>query len=194
MALAPVQAALARLFTDAAARSAFLDDPRAAAHALGLDPGDADALAAIAPQALRRFAAGLKAKRALDARKALPLTAKALGASFADHFHAAAATLRADASRPEQAQALAGRLAALARAQALKPAWIGDLARYEAAFIEASRRRYGARLRLFRFPVARIAATLQGGGGDDAAPSMTLGVWARRPGGRLFHRLWRLGR
>lgn len=191
MALGEVQAALARLFTDAAARADFFHDPESAGRAFGLDESDAARLAALAPQALRQFAGGLKAKRMLDARKTTPLTARALGGAFADHFRAAVASLRQDASRAEEAQALAARLAGLAAAQAIAPLWIGDLARYEAAFAEAATRRLGLRVHLFRYPVGAIAASLcTGAAVGEVAPHMTLGVWARRSGGRLLHRLW----
>jgi hypothetical protein len=191
MALSAVQAALARLFTEEAARQSFVSDPPAAGRALGLDETDAAMLARIAPQALRQFAGSLKAKRVLDARKTMPLTAQALGDAFAEHFRAAAAPLRQDAGAAEEAQALAARLAALTKTGAIAPLWIGDLARYEAAFVAAARRRWGLRLLLFRYPAAGIAASLHAGaalGRLAARPS--LGVWARRPGGRLFHRFW----
>jgi hypothetical protein len=194
MALSDVQAALARLFTDEAARAAFLRDPQDASRALGLDGNDAGTLARLAPRALRQFAGSLKAKSALDARKRMPLTAQALGEAFADHWGAALAPLRAGASRVDEVHALAVRLAARAAAGQLAPPWIGDLARYEAAFVDAQRRG-GLRLRLFRFPVGAIAATLYAGGMiGDCAAGTTLGVWARWPGGRLRHRVWTLAR
>ncbi|WP_210254826.1 hypothetical protein [Methylocapsa sp. S129] len=195
MALSAVQAALARLFTDEAARAAFLRDPQGAGRSLGLDEGEANMLAAIAPKALRQFAGGLKAKRALDARKAMPLTAKALGEAFGRHFRAAAQSAPAGASRVREARALAMRLAALAHERKFEPKWAGDLARYEAAFVEAAHRRFGLRLLWFGYPVGAIAASLHAGAPVSAiAPATTLGLWARRPGGRLFHRLWSLTR
>jgi hypothetical protein len=194
MALGAIQGALARLFTDEAARAAFLEDPERAARALGLGDDDCGTLARLAPQALRQFAGSLKAKRALDARKMLPLTARALGGAFADHLSATAASLAPGASRLAQARALAHRLDAQARAGAIED-WIGDLARYEATFTEVAHSRFAMRLRLFRFPVEKIAATLLGGAAIGGfAPRMTLGVWARPPGGRLFHRVWPLTR
>lgn len=190
MALREVQAALARLFTDEAARAAFLRDPRGVGRSLGLDENDANTLARLAPDALRQFAGSLKAKRALDARKAMPLTAKALGDAFAMQFRAATAALPGGVSRVAEAQALAMRLAALAREYKLEPLWISDLARYEAAFVEASHKRFGLRLRLFRFPIGSVAAALYVGASvGDIAPRTTIGIWARLPGGRLFHRL-----
>jgi hypothetical protein len=195
MGLSEVQGALARLFTDEALRTAFFEDPQSAGRALGLDEADAAILAGMAPQAILQFAQSLRAKRILDARKTMPLTAQTLGEAFAEHFRAAVAPLRQNAGRGEEAQAVAARLAALAGTGAVAPVWIGDLARYEAAFVEASRRRFGLRLRLFRYPVAVIAASLHAGAAPAAvAPKLSLGVWGRRPDGRLFHRLWRLAR
>ena len=194
MALKEVQAALARLFTDEAVRAAFFKDPQSAGRALGLDAGDAALLARMAPPAIRQFAASLNAKRVLDARKMMPLTAQALGEAFAGHFRAAVAPLPETAGRGEEAQALAGRLATLAKTRAIAPIWIGDLARYEAAFVEAATRRFGLRLRQFVYPVATIVVALRAGAPPgDIAAKPTLGIWARRPGGRLFHRLWALG-
>jgi hypothetical protein len=193
MALGQVQAALARLFTDEAARKAFIEDPQAAARAFGLDRDEAATLAQLAPQAVSGFARSLDAKGILDARKIMPLTARALGQIFADHFRAATAPLPAGAGRVAQTWALAQRLATAVGLDAPAAAWIGDLARYEAAFVEASHRRFGARLLLFQFPIGLIAARLQAERAvDDLAPQATLGVWARRPGGRLFHRAWPL--
>ena len=57
--------------------------------------------------------------------------------------------------------------------------------------MEAATRPYGLRLRVFRYPVGAIAGSLYAGAAvANVAPRMTLGLWARRPGGRLFHRLW----
>ena len=195
MALSEVQAALARLFTDEAAREKFLRDPQAAGRTLGLDESDAEMLASLAPRALRQFAGSLQAKSVLDARKRMPLTAQALGEGFADHWRNALGFLPAGASRADEAHALAARLAALARAGQLAPLWIVDLALYEAAFVEAAQRRCGVRLRRFRYPVGRIAATLHAGEAiGDCVAGSTLGVWARWPRGRLFHRVWTLAR
>lgn len=191
MALAQVQAALARLFTDEAARNAFLKDPQSSARALGLDHDEAEMLAGLAPQAIRQFVGGLAAKRVLDARKMTPLTAHVLGDAFIEHFRAATAPLAPDADRVAQARALAGRLAAAARTGAAAPGWIGDLARYEAAFVEASHRRFGIRLLLFRFPIDAIASQLRGERLIiDPGRRAALGVWARTPGGRLLYRVW----
>ena len=188
MALGTVQAALARLFTDEAAREAFIKDPHGAARAFGLDKNEAATFAELAPQAIERFARSLGGKRILDARKMTPLTAQALGAAFAEHFRAATANLAPGAGRVAETWALARRLGAIGGADA---PWIGDLARYEAAFVEAAHRRFGVRLLQFRFPVALIAAKLQARlAVDDSEPKTTLAVWLRMPAGRLLHRVW----
>jgi hypothetical protein len=188
MALRTVQAALARLFTDEATREAFIKDPQGSARAFGLNEEEAATFAQLAPQAIGRFARSLDGKRILDARKMTPLTAQALGAAFAEHFLVATANLAGDAGRVAEAWALAGRLGATDVADA---PWIGDLARYEAAFVEAAHRRFGLRLLRFRFPIASIAGRLQAGlAVDDLEPRTTLAVWLRRPRGRLIFRAW----
>lgn len=193
MGLREVQGALARLFTDEALRGAFLNDPAGAGPLLGLDADDAQTLAQLAPEGLRQFADSLKAKRLLDARKTMPLTARVLGEGFVEHLNAL--QMHESADRAGQALGFAARIAALARAQSIAPPWIGDLARYEATFVAAARRRFALRVARFAYPVGLIAASLQAGAPvADIAPRTTIGVWARWPAGRLFHRLYAFGR
>jgi hypothetical protein len=189
MALADMQAALARLFTEAEARADFARDAKAAARGWGLDKTEADRLASLAPGAVDRFAGSLRAKRALDAGKLLPTTALALGPDFARK-------LRAHLAGPPRGAA-GDALALVAELQAapdFERPWIGDLARYEGGFIEARDKPFGLWLRAFRFPVVAIALGLLRG---EVAPNPTLrrgwALWARAPGGRLVHRTWRLG-
>jgi hypothetical protein len=189
MALAEVQKALARLFTDAALREVFLSDPQHGAARLGLDAIDARLLGAIAPKELRSFVASLSAKRALDARRRTPLVAAALANRFETHFEAASS--RSDADVVEQADALARRLSALARDGQIEPCWIGDLARYEAACVAASNKRFFVRAHWFRYPIGVIVTALLAGAAMADIPSRrSLGVWLRYPGGRLWRRLW----
>ncbi len=188
MALAEVQKALARLFTDKAAREAFLADPQSAAATLGLDKADATLLSTMAPQELRRFSASLASKRALDARKWTPLVAAALGARFGPLF---AAVPGSGADPARQAEAFAVHLSMLAKQRKIEPPWIGDLARYEAACVTAGRPRLAFRVRLFCYPVGLIAvAVARGAPVSEARPGLTCGLWLRRPGGRLWSRLW----
>ena len=186
MALGDVQTALARLLTDTAAHAMFARDPLSAGRALGLDETDARSVAALEPHALDRFRASLRSKRALDARKLLPLTALALGDAFGPRL------LESLDARPGGAVADALALVSrLAGDTASSPLWIGDLARYEAAFIAARRRRWGIQLRVFRYTVPSIAAALHGGVSPSVvAPRTTLGLWARAPGQALVHRCW----
>ena len=64
MALAAFQRALARLYTDAAAREAFAEDGRAYATACGLDAIETARLCALGPEHPVEYAAGLARKRA----------------------------------------------------------------------------------------------------------------------------------
>ena len=85
MALADVQAILARLFTDAAFRASFFCDPVTLGRALGLEAAETSALAALSRDEVEQFAAIIRRKRADDVRKVLPLTARALGGAFDRH-------------------------------------------------------------------------------------------------------------
>jgi hypothetical protein len=191
MALGDVQRTLARLFTDKAAREAFLADPQGASAALGLDTADAARLSAVAPQELRRFSASLVSKRALDAQKWTPLVAQALGARFGPLY---AASVKGVADPAREAEAFAAHLFALAKQRKIEPAWIGDLARYEAARVAASRPRFIFRIRTFRYPVGTIAVALAHGAAvGEIKPRFSLGLWLRRPGGRLWTRYWSFG-
>src|ERR1700722_18045520 len=148
MALGDVQTALARLLTDTGARAMFARDPLSAGRALGLDEADARSVAALAPHALDRFGASLRSKRALDARKLLPLTALALGDALAPRLREALQARPGSAAA--DAIALVSRLSA---DTAASPPWIGDLARYEAAFIASRRGPWGVHLRPFPLPL-----------------------------------------
>jgi hypothetical protein len=187
MAVAEVQKALARLFTDKAAREAFLADPQSAAAILGLDERDATLLSAVAPPELQRFSASLASKRVLDARKATPLVAEALGARFGPLF----AVLPDSRDPVRQAEAFAAYLVTLARQKKVEPPWIGELARYEAACVAARRPGFVFKLRFFRHPVGPIAVALARGAlVEEACAGFSLGLWIRPPGGRLLSHLW----
>jgi len=189
MSLKETQALLARLFTDARLRREFAADPVGVARRFGFAEKDARRFAAIDKGAVERFAEGLLGKRALDARKAMPLTARALGASYDRLFLEAIEGPPSPGRHRADALAFARRLAALAARGGAAPPWIGDLARYEAAFIEAARPGGVLLFRRFHYPVGRLAAALFAGETPDVAPRATYGLWFRAPGARLFHRL-----
>ena len=185
MALAQTQALLARLFTDAAARRAFFTDPAGYGRASGLSAAEARTFAGLDKGEVVAFARSLLGKRALDVRKVLPLTARALGARFdALLLEALEGPLPPGRHRADAA-ALARHLTAKRDAD---PPWVGDLARYELAFVEASRPGAALLLRRFRYPVETIARGLAANAAPAAEPRASFGVWLRLPGRRL--RTW----
>jgi hypothetical protein len=192
MALADVQAMLARLFTDAPFRAAFFADPIAVGRSNGLDAAEAQTLAALSRDEVCGFAGTLRRKRADDVRKVLPLTARALGGAFRDHILPATAGAPRPGRHRDDARALVAHLGRMARSGELEPPWAADLARYEMTFGDALHRRGGLLVRRFRFPVARLASAVgRGEAMADVKPRTTVGVWVRWPGRRgVFHRIW----
>ena len=191
MALADVQAVLARLFADPVFRADFMADPTAVGRALGLAPNDVEILAALPHAAVERFAATLKRKRCDQVRKALPLTAGALGNGIELYLLKAIDGPHRNRRR-DDTSALVDELDRLSRAGALDPRWAADIARYEATFVRALRSRFYLSVRAFRFPVSRLAVALsRGARPDDVAPRPTVGIWLRWPGGGgVMHCVW----
>jgi hypothetical protein len=196
MALADVQAVLARLFTDAPFRDSFFGDPVAVGRASGLDPAEAQTLAALSRNEVDGFAGTIRRKRADDVSKVLPLTTRVLGGAYRDHILPATDGAPRQGRHRGDARALAAHLGRMARTGQLEPPWAADLARYELAFGDALHRPAGFLVRRFRYPVARLAAAIfrgapVGQGGLEVKPRVTIGVWVRWPGRRgLFHRVW----
>jgi len=190
MALAQTQALLARLFTDDDLRREFFEAPIAVATHFGLSMHDTQRLAGINRSEIEAFAQSLIGKRALYARRALPLTARALGDRFDALFRQAIHSAAREATNRSDAAALTAFLARRAGKCELEPRWVADLARFELAFIDAGR--FGARLffRAFDFDVASVAQALARGEEISAVRRKTLGVWVRAPGGRLRWRLF----
>lgn len=185
MGLSQTQALLARLFTDAGLRRAFFDAPQETARGFGLSETEAEALARLDKREVEDFARSLLGKRALDARKALPLTAKALGKDFDRLFFEAIQGPPAPRRHRADAAALAKHLVDSRTA----PAWIVDLARYEMAFVAAARPGAFFLLRRFAFRVDEIAGRIQAGAPVEATPCARVGIWLRPPGGKLRWRL-----
>ena len=169
--LANTQAALARLFTDAGFRRGFLADPSQCPELEAIDSG-----------AVERFADSLTAKRVLDARKQLPLTAAVLGRDFAPLLRAALRETPRPGRSHDDAAALALRLTADGGR-----GWIADLARYELALLEASRPGALFMARRFGWPPHRLAVAARSGAAEPARGA-SLGFWLRLPGGgKLRH-------
>jgi hypothetical protein len=192
MALAGVQTVLARLFTDAPFRASFFENPIAIGRSSGLDPAEAQVLAALSRDEVEQFAATLRRKRADDICAILPLTARALGAAFGDHVQPAIAGAPRARRHRDDARALVNHLACMARSQQLELPWAADLARYEVAFKEVPYRRACLLVRRFHFPIAALAAAIVSGAPiADVKPRATVGIWLRWPGRRgFFHWVW----
>lgn len=180
MGLRETQTLLARLFTDEEARRAYFDDPLAAARRFGLSASEAESLTMLDRREVEDFAASLLGKRALDARKLLPLTGKTLGRAFDALLFEA---IKGHAAGDRRADAAA--LSALLSSRRMEPAWIGDLARYEMAFIAAARPGALFLARRFLWPVDDIARRLLSDADASVAPRRRIGLWLRLPGGRL---------
>jgi hypothetical protein len=80
--LAELQNALAQLYTREDARASFAADPAAFAERFGLGPSDRARLAAIGQTRLHAYADSLDRKRASEAARLLPLSARALSGAF----------------------------------------------------------------------------------------------------------------
>ena len=177
MALAQLQLALTRLFTDAALRDAFVAAPEAVARRLDLNAEDAAIVSALDPRAVEEFGDCLLRKRILDARKTLPLTAAALGEDFNHLMRAAIQVPPRTGRHRDDAREFTRRLVAEGT---IRPAWIIDLARYEMAFVEFQSPGTRLVLRHFRFPVGAIAkAIMVGAPPQNVARRAGFGVWLR---------------
>ncbi|MEF3366012.1 hypothetical protein V3H18_05630 [Methylocystis sp. 9N] len=190
MSLARTQALLARIYTDASLRRAFFDAPLAIAARFGLDGKAAETLALIDRREVETFAQSLLGKRSLDARKALPLTARLLEERFDALLKEAIEGPAAPLRRRADAAALSQRLHTLCAQGAIKPAWIADLARFELVFVQAAHPGATLMFRRFRYDIAPLAASVARGGPAEARPRTTYGIWARAPKGRLRWRLF----
>jgi hypothetical protein len=186
MGLRETQALLARLFTDAQLRRAFFEAPVATGKGFGLGAAEAETLARLDRREVEDFARSLLGKRALDARKALPLTARALGEAFDPLLFDAIEGPPA----PQRHRADAAALATLLASRRCEPPWIGDLARYEMAFVSAGRPGALFLMRVFDWPVDDIARQMMAGAAVQAGPRRRVGLWWRAPGGRLFWRVF----
>ncbi|AZG76828.1 hypothetical protein [Methylocystis rosea] len=190
MALAQTQALLARLFTDDDLRREFFEAPIAVATRFGLSMHDTQRLAAIDSREIEAFAQSLTGKRALYARRALPLTARALGDRFDALFRQAIGGAAREATNRSDAVALIAFLDTRVAKCELGPRWVADLARFELAFIDAGRSGGTLFFRAFDFNVASVARALARGEEISAVRRKTFGVWARAPRGRLRWRLF----
>jgi hypothetical protein len=186
MGLAEIQAAMARLSIDPALRDRFFADPARVGIELSLGAEESRGLAGVSRRGLEQFAESLRRKRRGQVRRTIPIAARALGDRFGGLFERYVAEAAPRGSRADLDDAI-GFIEALSRwGDDERPPWVVDVARYEMARLQAMRAGCRPIIRLFRFPVARLA-TLRGADGA-VSPRPTLAVWWRpTPGGRVRH-------
>jgi hypothetical protein len=185
MGLAEIQAALARLSVDPAFRHRFFADPTSAGGELGLDFDECQNLARIPRQQVEQFAHSLRHKRRDQVRRAIPLAARAIGDRFIALFEQYAIESAPRGSKADLDDVV-GFVAAIGRRNAkIEPPWAVDLARYELAWRQATRAGRVPTLRMFRFPVTRLAT---GQWPIMVIPRATFAFWWRPTrGGTLRH-------
>jgi hypothetical protein len=140
MSLPELQRMLARLVTASDLREGFLGDPEGVAESLGWDAQLAGVLATLPPHQLRHYAESLVNKRCREAARCLPLTFKALGESrFRNRFreYAGESATRGTARHRGDAISFAHVLRSERPEASRNPAWLADLAAYEAALLRA---------------------------------------------------------
>jgi hypothetical protein len=176
MGLAEVQGVLARLYVDPSLRDRFFASPAAVGAELGLDAEEARDLARIPRRQVEQFADSLRRKRREQVRGVIPITARALGRAFAALFERYADESPPRGSKADLDDAI-GFVDTLRRwADPIEPAWAVDLARYELAWRQAARSGRIPIVRMFRFPVARLAI---GPEPEPVARRATLACWWR---------------
>lgn len=187
MGLAEFQSALARLYTDTALRERFFADPQGTGAALGLNDQEVRRLAQVSAQQVHFVARALVNKRLNEARKLLPLTTQVLGQQFAALFRRHAETSIPSGTKKHRNDALAF-VAFLARCNEVTPDWAADVARYEAAWLEAHIPTRRLILRRFRYPVYDIVQALMREQPATPQTRPTLALWLRFTGrGRIRH-------
>jgi hypothetical protein len=176
MGLAEVQRVLARLSIDPALRDRFFADPTDVGAELGLAAQEALGVAQVPRRHVEQFAASLHRKRRDQVRRVVPIAARALGREFAALFDRYVGESPPRGSKADLDDA-AGFVAAMCRwANHLESEWAVDLARYELAWRLAARAGWVPIMRMFRFPVARLAT---GRELKPVAPRATFACWWR---------------
>lgn len=182
MGLAEMQKALARLYTNAALRERFFNDPAAVARELGFGDEEARRLAELSPARIDSFARALHNKRLAQVAKLLPLSKRALGGPFSEAFRAFADTYVPAGTKKHLGDALAfaGHLEKLLRERkGQHPRWALDLLRYEKARIKAADPRRRVVVCVFRHDISQLVRSLARK--EDAAvfTRPCVAVWAR---------------
>jgi hypothetical protein len=176
MGLAEIQNVMARLSIDRRLRDRFFADPAVVGNELGLGAQEALGLARIPRRQLEQFAESLCRKRRDQVRRVIPIAAGALGREFAALFDRYIDEAPPRGSKAELEDGV-GFVAALQRwSDQLDPSWAADLARYELGWRQSAQAGRVPIVRMFRFPVGRLAAGLER---EPVAPRATVACWWR---------------
>ncbi len=163
-------------------RDRFFAAPLVVGAQLGLSADDARDLAQIAGREVDQFAESLRHNRRDQVRRVVPNAARSIGKRrFADLLERYTNESSPRGSKTGLADA-AGFVAAVRRwAQDVEPAWAIDLAEYELTWRQATRSGRAPIMRIFRYPVGRMAIASQS---EPILPRTTLAIWWRpiRPG------------
>ncbi len=191
MGLKETQDLLVRLYVDPQVRSAYRDNPAAISDSFGLTDDETRQLDSLCNRQVAAFAHSLHLKRLGEVRGLLPLTFKALGERFAELFlrfvHTGAPSTGVKRHQKD-AIAFAEWLQNLEPCEI--PAWVSDLAEYEAVWITVHQVGACLLLKSFGHNLRSAIAELNRDAVPDKRPRQrTLGIWIRlwEPGrGRHF--------
>ena len=193
MGLAEVQTALARLYTDAAWRAEFFDDPLRAGRAVGLTTDEAAQLAQMPVNDVNFFAHTLYSKRLHEVQKLLPLSRRAFGPCFDDNFRAYSETYQPDGTKKHCNDAVLFAEYLNKNPLAGAPVYAQDVLRYEATRLLAGQPARFFRMCRFRYALKPLLRSLSAPDAEaEALPCVNLAVWLRfAPDAPLQHWLRR---
>ncbi|TNE45520.1 MAG: hypothetical protein EP343_26760 [Deltaproteobacteria bacterium] len=183
MGLREQQQLLVRLYTDTSLRESFYQSPDDVGVSFGLTPQEVEQLLQLPTSQLDQFANSLQAKRIGQIRKLLPLTCEQLPSTrlwlraFAPTYTPTNPKIHHD-----DAIAFARFLTTQQDSHPRDlscPVWLGDLARYEAAWLECQRPTFRWMVRLFHYPVHHIRRDLTNESFQAPTPRRSLGIWLR---------------
>jgi hypothetical protein len=188
MPLVELQTALAHLYTDTAAAELFARDPAAFAREHKLTERELAQLQSLPAKRIRSYARSLTRKRINEARRLLPLTAKALGTAFDMLFSHYASTALLD-EHPRYVRDACS-FARFLEVQGVESA-VNAVARFETANLQARMSRALFRIESFAVRLPDIIHAL---GHNENWRTVPLGrsfaLWIRWPGAQAFRRLF----
>lgn len=183
MGLREQQQLLVRLYTDATLRELFYQSPNDVGDTFGLTPHEVEQLLQLPPSQLVQFAHSLQAKRIGQIRKLLPLTCQQLP-STRDWLRSFATTYTPTNPKIHHDDAIAFTRFLTTQPDSHPkgltcPDWLGELARYEAAWLECQRPTFRWMIRLFGYPVHHIRRDLINQSFQTPTPRRSVGIWLR---------------